>query len=227
MLLFLHGMWGRADFWKPFIDYFSSRNFRCMALELKESMDLRKVSFADYVEKVKKIAGKDDVLIGHSMGGLVVQKVAEGKEIKGGVAICSAPPKGIKLSKKFLLSFLKYIPKVTMNKPFKPDFSSVKKFFMNCMKEEDALKAYERLEKDSAKVAYELALSKIDVDERKVKCPLLFIGGKYDKASPPYIIEKMAKKYNAEFIIYEGCHWIFEEWRVIAEHIQNFLLKLY
>ena len=227
MLLFLHGLWGRADFWNSFIDYFRSRNFKCMALELKEGMDLRKVSFSDYVDKVKKIAGRDDVIIGHSMGGLIVQKVAEEKEIKGGVAICSAPPKGVKFPKKFLLSSLKYLPKTILNKPFKPDFSFAKKFFMNCMKEEEARNAYEKLEKDSAIVAYELAMNKINVDEKKVKCPIIFIGGREDKASPPYIIERMAEKYNANFIIYDGCHWIFENWQIIAEHIQNFLLKLY
>ena len=35
----------------------------------------------------------DDIVIGHSMGGLIVQKIAEETAIRGGVAICPAPAK--------------------------------------------------------------------------------------------------------------------------------------
>lgn len=157
---------------------------------MKEGMDLRKVSFADYVGKVKKIVGREDILIGHSLGGLIVQKVAEEKEIKGGVAICSAPPKGIKFPKKFLFFSLKYLPKVIVKKPFKPDFSTSRKFFMNCLEEEGARMGYEKLEKDSAIVAYELAMNKIAVDEKRIKSPLLFIATKNDKSSLPIISKK-------------------------------------
>ncbi len=220
-------MWGRAEFWRLFINYFDNKGFKCRALDLKEGMDLRKVSFADYVGKVKKIARKEDILIGHSMGGLIVQKIAEEKEIKGGVAICSAPPKGIKFPKKFLFFSLKYFPKTIAKKPFKPDFFISRKFFMNCLEEEEARIEYEKLEKDSAIVGYELAMNKIAVDEKKVKCPLLFIATKDDTTSPPLIVKKMAEKYNVDYKIYGGCHWIFKNWRTIADGIQDFILSLY
>ena len=186
---------------------------------------MRKAGFKDYANKVKAIVGKNDILIGHSMGGLIVQKVAEGIAIKGGIAICPAPPKGIKFGKGMLLFSIKYLPKVIMNKPFKPSFSFSKKFFLNCV--EDARGIYDKLEAEPAAIAYELMMSKIEVDERKVKCPLLFIATKDDKACKPKMVKKIAEKYNAEFIVKEGCHWIFDNWQSIADKIQNFIIRLY
>ncbi|KAA0009872.1 MAG: alpha/beta hydrolase [Thermoplasmata archaeon] len=227
MLVFIHGMWGSADMWKPFINYFGERGFKCKSIELKEGLDLRKTSFIDYVRKVKRIVGENDVVIGHSLGGLIVQKIAEEMKIKGGVAICPAPPRGIKFRKKMVVSSLKYLPKVIMKKPFKPDFSFSRKLFMNCLEEDEAKIAYEKLGEDSAIVAYEITMNKIAVNENKVSCPLLFIATKEDRASPPFIVEKIARKYNAEYKLYDGCHWIFKNWRDIADGIQAFLLNLY
>ncbi len=225
MLIFIHGFWANGSIWRPFIEYFSKRNFDCVAIDLREGLDMRKASFKDYVNKVRAIARKDDIIIGHSMGGLIVQKVAEEIIIKGGIAICPAPPKGIKFGKRMLLSSIKYLPKVIINKPFKTSFSFAKKFFLNCV--EDARSVYKKLEVEPANIAYELMMSKIEVDERKVKCPLLFIATKDDKACKPEMVKRIAEKYDAEFIIEEGCHWIFDNWQSIADKIQSFIVRLY
>lgn len=225
MLVFVHGMWGNAGMWNDFIKHFSNRNFSCRAINLKEGLNLYTASFEDYVNKVKKIVGEDDVVIGHSMGGLIVQKLAEETKIRGGIGICPAPPRGIKF--KIKISYIKFLPKIVAKKPFKPDFSFSKKLYLNCLSEEEARNAYEKLEEDSPVVSYELAMNKISVDEGRVKCPMLFIATKEDKASPPEMVKKIAEKYKAEYEIYEGCHWIFTNWRDIADSIERFVIKLY
>ena len=228
MLVFVHGMWCSGSIWKNFIEYFKARNYECRAVNLKEGFDLRHVCFMDYVDKVASIVGREDVLIGHSMGGLIVQKVAEQKRIKGGVAICSAPPKGIKLSNTSLFLYsLKFLSKIITKKPIMPDKKFVKEFLANCVEEEKLEEIYEKMEAEAPKVAYELATGKIAVDEKKVDSPLLFIATKDDKASPPGMVEKIAKKYNAEFVVKNGCHWIFDDWEEISEEIAKFLVMVY
>ncbi len=228
MLVFIHGMWCNGSIWKNFIEYFKARNYECKAVNLKEGFDLRHVCFMDYVDKVASIVGKEDVLIGHSMGGLIVQKMAEQKRIKGGVAICSAPPKGIEHSNLTMkLHSLRFLPRIIMNKPVKPDIKFVQNFVANCIDKEKIEKIWDKIEPEAAKVAYELATGKIAVDEKKIRCPLLFIATKNDKASPPSMVEKIAKKYNAEFVVKDGCHWIFDNWEGIAEEIAKFLVKVY
>ena len=87
MLIFVHGMLSNADVWRPIIDYFSNKNFSCKAINLRDGLNRRYTHFKDYVDKVKSEVTEDDIIIGHSMGGLIVQKVAEETTIKGGVVI--------------------------------------------------------------------------------------------------------------------------------------------
>ena len=228
MLVFVHGMLSNADVWHPVIDYFNERGFSCKAVNLKEGLDLRKACIQDYVDKVKAMVTENDIVIGHSMGGLIVQKVAEEASIKGGVAICSAAPKGVKFRGDIVLSSAKYALKVIMRKPFKEDYPFIRKYMLVGIEEEKARNIYEKLEEQSAIVTYELGMNRIAVDEKKVKCPLLFIATKQDGVCAPELVKRIADKYNAEYRLYDGCHHFFcnNNWQDITEGIHNFISKL-
>ena len=228
MLIFVHGMLSNADVWHPVIEYFNERGFSCKAVNLKEGLDLRKTRIQDYVDKVKAMATEKDIVIGHSMGGLIVQKVAEETTIKGGVAICSAAPKGVRFRGGIVLASAKYAIKVIIGKPFKEDYKYVRKYMLVGVREEDAKNIYEKLEKESAIVTYELGMNRVAVDEKKVDCPLLFIATKRDKLCAPELVKRIAEKYNAEYRLYDGCHHFFYDnnWRNIAEGIHDFITKL-
>jgi len=227
MLVFIHGMLSNASVWDPVITYFNERGFSCNAVNLKEGLDLRKTRFQDYVDKVKAVVTEDDIVIGHSMGGLVVQKVAEEADIKGGVGICPAAPKGVKFRGDIVLSSAKYALKVIMGKPFKEDYPYVKKYMLVGVGEEEARAIYKKLEKQSA-IVTQLGMNKIAVDENKVNCPLLFIATKNDKVCAPELVKRIAEKYNAEYRLYNGCHHFFcnDNWQDIAEEIHKFITKL-
>ena len=229
MLIFIHGMLSNAGVWQPLIKYFNKKQYSCRAVELREGLDLRKTCFQDYVDKAKTLATEDDIVIGHSMGGLIVQKIAEETTIKGGVAICSASPKGIKFHGDIVLSSMKYVPNVIMRKPFKEDYPFIRKYMLVGLEEDKAKKIYENLVKESAIVTYEIARNKITVNEKNVTCPLLFIATKSDRVCPPDMVKKMAEKYNAEYRLYDGCHHFFgnTNWRDIAEGINSFIKKNY
>lgn len=228
MLIFIHGMLSNADVWQPLITYFTKKKYSCTAVNLREGLNLRKTRFQDYVNKIKTLLAEDDIVIGHSMGGLIAQKIAEETTIKGGVCICSASPKGIKFRGNIVLSSIKYTPKVIMKKPFKEGYSFIKKYMLVGLKEGTAKAIYESLVEESAIVTYELARNKIAVNEKNVICPLLFIATKNDRICPPGMVKKMAEKYNAEYQLYDGCHHFFSNtsWRDIAEGIHTFITKL-
>jgi pimeloyl-ACP methyl ester carboxylesterase len=162
------------------------------------------------------------------MGGLIVQKIAEASDIKGGVAICSAAPKGVRYRGSIVLSSAKYAPQVIMGMPFKQDYRYVRKYMLIGMEEEKARSIYEKLENQSAIVTFELGLNRIAVNEKKVRCPLFFIGTQKDRVSPPELVQRIADKYHAEYKLYDGCHHFFsnENWREIAEGIHNFITKI-
>lgn len=228
MLIFIHGMLSSPAVWDAIIKYFDQRDFSCKALNLKAGVNLKKVHFQDYVDTVKTLVTKEDIVIGHSMGGLIVQKVAEEVDIKGGIAICSAAPKGVRYRGPIVLSSAKYAPQVIIGLPFKQDYGYIRKYMLVGIDEEKSKSIYKKLEKQSAFVTYELGMNRIPVDEKNVKCPLFFIGTYQDGISPPELIVRMANKYHAEYKLYEGCHHFFsnDNWFEIAEGIHNFIKNI-
>lgn len=89
-LLFVHRAWHRAWCWNEhFLPCFAAHSYRSYALSLRghgtsaSPKRFRTARVRDYVEDVAQVAGQLDrppVLIGHSMGELVVQKYLETHE---------------------------------------------------------------------------------------------------------------------------------------------------
>jgi pimeloyl-ACP methyl ester carboxylesterase len=100
-LLFVHGGWHAAWCWdEHFLDFFADAGYRAIALSLRghggspTTKPLSSCSIADYVEDVRSVADglpASPVLIGHSMGGFVVQKCLDGRSAPAAVLMASMP----------------------------------------------------------------------------------------------------------------------------------------
>lgn len=98
-LLFVHGAWHAAWCWdEHFLDFFADKGYRALAVSLRghgnspTPKPLRSCSIADYVDDVASVADSlptRPVLIGHSMGGFIVQKYLESHEAPAGVLVAS------------------------------------------------------------------------------------------------------------------------------------------
>lgn len=103
-LVFVHGAFQAAWCWdENFLDFFAGHGYRAVAFSLRghgsspRSKPVRTCSIADYVEDLRSICADltpKPVLIGHSMGGFVVQKYLETHDAPGAVLMASAPPRG-------------------------------------------------------------------------------------------------------------------------------------
>ncbi len=103
-LLFVHGGSHAAWCWdEHFLDFFANKGYRVLAPSLRGhgsspiSTRLQTCSIADYVEDVCSVADNltaTPVVIGHSMGGFIVQKYLETHNAPAGVLITSTPPRG-------------------------------------------------------------------------------------------------------------------------------------
>lgn len=103
-LLFVHGAWHGAWCWEDhFLSYFANRGFACYALNLRGhgasegGRDVRLCRIRDFVEDVGEAINQIDgkpILIGHSLGGFIVQKYLETHEAELGVLMASVPPNG-------------------------------------------------------------------------------------------------------------------------------------
>jgi len=121
-LLFVHGAWHAAWCWdEHFLTYFAEHGYCSYALSLRGhgmSEGHRHLSWMrlkDYVHDVEQVADQFQtlpVVVGHSLGGLIVQKFAELHDIPAMVLLASIPPQGIflptlHLAQQHPLSFFK------------------------------------------------------------------------------------------------------------------------
>ena len=223
MLYFVHGLNGSPVEWNVFVDFFSEKGFECEAIDLKKGMNLRKTHVNNYVEKVSSIVSADDIIVGHSMGGLIMQKVVEQCDISAGVGICPAPPKGITMKTVPWWRQVRYYPYILSGTPFKPSFGLVKNVFLSGWNEGKQREIYDLLQKQSAHVSVEVMKQKISVNEQMVHTPLYFIGRKQDVTIPVDVVKKVAKKYDAKCSVVSGNHYIFLDWQEIAKKVLSFI----
>jgi len=102
-LLFVHGANHAAWCWLGhFLDFFADKGYRAVALNLRgnggspTTKPANSCSIADYVDDVRSVVENlqaTPVLIGHSMGGFIVQKYLETRVAPAGVLVSSAPPR--------------------------------------------------------------------------------------------------------------------------------------
>lgn len=116
-LLFVHGAYVGAWCWEEnFLDWFAVRGYEAHAVSLRGHGEshgrerLNDFGLADYAEDVARAAAdlpRPPVLIGHSMGALVVQKVLE-KSVQAPAMILASPvPSYGLLPSSFTLAFTK------------------------------------------------------------------------------------------------------------------------
>ena len=118
-ILMLHGMWHGAWCWEYFLDDFAELGYQAYAMSLsnhanspkKKSLNL--LSINDYLEDLRGVVDsleQPHILIGHSMGGFIVQKYLEKYPAPKAVLVAPVPPYGVwagtfKTIAKFPLAF--------------------------------------------------------------------------------------------------------------------------
>ena len=151
-----------------------------------------------YAAIIKELPGKP-VLVGHSIGGLLVQLLLQRGLGRSGVAIHSVAPQGVFTLK---LSFLKagwgalgfFTSTAT---PYLMSFKQWKHAFTNGMTCEEQKAAYYRLAIPESKLVVRdtiTAAAKIDFDNPHA--PLLFVSGSTDHTIPASLNYSNYKKYK-------------------------------
>ncbi|MFW5691053.1 MAG: alpha/beta hydrolase [Chloroflexota bacterium] len=248
-LLFIHGAWHGAWCWDVhFLPYFAEQGFAAYALSLRghgESYsDKPKLvtSIWDYVTDVAKIAarieyehGHAPVLIGHSMGGYVVQKYMERFIIPGAVLLASVPSVG---TLPFFLRILRdYLPTalacgaLLTTRPLVADVDRVHTlFFSEGMPREVVAQYQGHLVNESALVVLEGMLLSPPRPDRVQPAPLLVLGAAGDAVFPVFEVQATAAAYKTTAtILPDTAHDIMLEpnWQPAADRIIAWLRELW
>ncbi len=244
-IVFCHGAWHDARCWQPtMMPYFAELGYDCIAPSYRNhgnsepfgSLKFRRIReyVADIQSVIENIEGKI-FLIGHSMGGLVVQKYLESypNRIEKAVLLCSVPPHGVwRITLKNALRFPLLFLKVNLFWTLKPFISTLElfrlHFYTEGVSETDMKELYVQTQDESFLAFLDmlfLNLPKVS----KIKTPLLVLGGSADYIFPPIDVHKTAIAYGTTAFIYEHeAHNLFLEknWQQAANAMANFMLPL-
>jgi len=212
-LFFIHGMYMNGVSWEPWTKAAATRGFvsapPSWPFHDGEPADLRAnvpaglgdLTFGDVVTHFKRIIdslSERPVLIGHSIGGLVVQKLVNDGYGSAGVSISSAPPQGVtSFQPVFLKANFPHVNPLAGNKPVLMTPERFHFTFCNVMSREDSDAAFERyVVPESRNVPRSTLTKQAHVDFGKSHVPLLMIAGDTDHLTPAAMVEANSKRYT-------------------------------
>lgn len=215
-LLFVHGAWHGAWCWEEhFLAYFAGLGYEAHALSLrghgKSGGTYRYAGIRHYVEDVQHVAHTLrtlPILIGHSLGGYVVQKYLERHDAPAAVLLASLPTSGdlaalirasIRQPGDAVRATLRFDVHSFVDTPPKARHY----LFGDDMPEGDVNRYTARLQGESYRVLVDAALFALPRPTR-VKCPVLVIGAEKDTVFTLTEIHATARNHGTSAHIIPG-----------------------
>jgi len=243
-VMMVHGMCCTGEVWNGFRSFYEARGIRVHTPTLKPELRVRRrpppelgaLRFEEYVHELCGLAegieaetGRKPSVIGHSMGGLLAQALAERGRVSAAVLISPSAPAGVRTAQMKVVwglvgvgARLGLVPKT-----IRPDFRLARRQVLNVVPREEQLAAYESFVHESGRAFVDLA--SYPIDEEKVKVPVLTVACGRDRLVPADLVRLTGRKYAAvggELIEYpEHAHWLYAEpgWEKPAEEILGWL----
>lgn len=234
-LLFIPGLFAAGWMFERWMTYFAKRGRATYALDLRGHgasapvADLGRVSLGDYVDDALRAtrALGDVVVVGHSMGGLVAQKLAELGAASTAVLVSPAPPRGIPLiSLGLVLRQAKYLPALLRSREIRVQRADADAIIMNRILPDERPAVFARFQPDSGRASREMMLGAMAVDQRRVRCPILVFAGDDDRFIPLRVARRVAGKYRAPLRVLPGrAHLMMQEpgWPDAAGEIESLM----
>ena len=250
-VVFIHGMFVTPSCWKNWESHFRARGYRTLAPAWPEheppaaaqrarhpNPKLAELTLERLVEHhravVRELPDKP-ILVGHSMGGLIVQLLLQEDLGAVGVAIDSAPPKGVvTLAWSFLKSNWPAInPFASANEPIYLDEDAFHYAFTNTLSREQSRAAWDsEVVPESRRVGKGPTTGAAKIDFSRARAPLLMIAGEKDHIIPAGLVGKNFARYGqaapTELKTFGGRdHFLIgsEGWLEIADFVLDWLKK--
>ncbi|BBX70178.1 alpha/beta hydrolase [Mycolicibacterium psychrotolerans] len=240
-LLFVHGAWHAAWCWDAhFLEFFVDRGYRAAALSLRghgrsaTAKPLRACSFEDYLDDIDAVATTmpgDPILIGHSMGGFLVQRYLQHRTAPAAVLMASMPPSGSLASG---LRWMKRHPwhfaKMSATRRSLPYVSTPalarERFFSATTPDSVVTACVARLQEESARCGTD-GMRNLPKPEL-ITADILVLGAAADGAVPPDEVVATARAYGtvAELFPRMGHNMMLEPgWATVGERIDEWLVE--
>lgn len=242
-LLFIHGAMHGAWCWNVhFLDYFAEHGYAAYAVNLRGHGNsdgrgrLRGSRIADFVKDVAETVEQlqsPPILIGHSMGGFIIQKYLEEHRAPAAVLLSSPSPAGlwrvaVKNARRHPLTFAKVNLTFSLFPLVATPALTREAFFSDDLPEEKLREYWRQLQDDSYR-AY-LDMVALDLPKpAKVNTSLLVLGAERDNMLTQGEIEATGRAYNTEAHIVPGVahnSMLELQWQAVADRILTWLNEL-
>lgn len=238
-LLFVHGAYTGAWCWEEhFLPYFADQGYSAYALSLRGhgtswgADNLDWWSIHDYVEDVRRVVAELDetpVLIGHSMGGFVVQKYLETAEAPAAVLMNAVPPQGLLNSSLILAvsrpSLMLDLNRILEGEMVEPD-ALRQALFAQPVPPEDLTRYFQHMQRESRRALWDMTLFNLPQTFRMSRPPMLVLGAENDALIPASDVRATGAIYGvgAEIFPDLGHGMMLErDWTQVAERIRSWL----
>ncbi len=214
-IVFITGAFVTNNCWDEWIPYFESKGYKCIAPPwpykdstaeiLRQGNSDKNIAsnnlsgLTEYYANIIRQQPERPIVVGHSMGGLIVQLLLQRDLAAAGVAIHPVPPKGV-ISTKFSFVKAAWGPLgffTSRHKPFMMSFKQWQYAFTNGMSLNDQQNSYQRFCTPESKMVSRNTLSKAaKIDFKKGHEPLLITSGSIDRVIPASLNKTNFKKYK-------------------------------
>ncbi len=212
-LLLIHGAWHAAWSWENWIAFLAEQDFEVYALSLRghgtSEGDYRKARLRHYLADVQQVIariGRQPILIGHSLGGWLIQHLLVNHTFPAAVLLASVPPR---YPQSVVWRNLMRHPWVMLRGYFKRDLITftestalVRDFFTPETPEAVVASCRQRMTGASLGLFLEMAHRK--PAKPKADTPTLVIAPTQDRNFTIRIQQHLAQRLGAEFSFLEG-----------------------
>jgi alpha-beta hydrolase superfamily lysophospholipase len=193
----------------------------------------RLARIADYVADVNQVVAQladPPILVGHSMGGLVVQKYLEEHRVPAAVLLASVPVHGVlratlRIALRHPLAFLKANLTWRLYPIIGKPALGREAFFSADIPDEKFEAYFDRLQDESYLAFLDMMLFNLPRPER-VETDLLILGAENDTIFYPEEVEATAKAYQTQPVMFSDmAHdmMLERDWQAVADSILDWL----
>jgi pimeloyl-ACP methyl ester carboxylesterase len=243
-LLFVHGGYCDAWFWEPyFLPWFAGRGYAAYALSLRGhgasggSDTLFIAGLSDYEADVEHVAGTLDtppVLIGHSMGAAIVERIVAKRPVRGAALLAPLPPAGLlPIASRLAASHPDYLVQMGGVDPSRLSadvLQALRPFYFSPHVPGRLLtEAARHLNPESPRALLDLSLRLHWALPQKDHRPMFVLGAEADLICTPDDVRATAAHHNVRATILPGlAHLLMlePEWAQVAKALEEWLQTL-
>ncbi len=240
-LLFVHGGYVSSACWDVFfLPWFSRRGFDCHALDLSGHGDsegrrrLDSFGLDDYVDDLRQAARdlpRPPIVIGHSMGTVVVERYLEKEVAPAAILLSPVPPTGIfgaTLSLAFSHpEFFGHQAQAQRGEMSEESLRSMRRVYYSPETTlADLCRFAPLFQAESRRALLDLTMLGFRFAGRRPRLPMLVAGGAVDAVFPPATLSLTAARWQAEVAVIPGAgHTLMLDahWQAAAERVAQWL----